>query len=111
MRLKALLLDWIVKGATHPEALLAGLREENLPDVGIRSAIPSDVPQAPPLSPIFIRNPVYGTRCGTAVAIDDRGQGVIIERRYTPAGAAAGRSDGRRVEKGCAGTCRTSGGT
>src|SRR3546814_1003721 len=30
MRLKALLLDWIVKGATHPEALLAGLREENL---------------------------------------------------------------------------------
>src|SRR3546814_12114071 len=30
MRLKALLLDWIVKAATPPEALLAGLRAEDL---------------------------------------------------------------------------------
>jgi len=90
LRLKAILLDWIVDGGGRPEALLDGLREEALPDVGLRSAAPSDVPQEPPLSPIFIRNPVYGTRCGTVVAIDDTGRGVIVERRYTPAGEVAG---------------------
>jgi uncharacterized protein with NRDE domain len=90
MRLKEMLLEWIVSEAAQPEILLDGLRDEGLPGVGIRSAIPSDVPQEPPLSPIFIRNPVYGTRCSTVVAVDDQGQGVIIERRYTPAGGEAG---------------------
>lgn len=90
MRLKALLLDWIVGGAAPPDALLDGLRDDSLPDVGLRSAGASDVPQEPPLSPIFIHDPVYGTRCSTVVAIDDQGQGVIIERRYDGAGAAAG---------------------
>jgi uncharacterized protein with NRDE domain len=90
MRLKAILLDWIVREIADPQALLDGLREDSLPDVGLRSAAPSDVPQEPTLSPIFIRNPVYGTRCSTVVVIDDRGRGTIIERRYTPAGAAAG---------------------
>jgi uncharacterized protein with NRDE domain len=90
MRLKALLLDWIVGGTSQPELLLDALGEESLPHAGIRSAVPSDVPEEPPLSPIFIRHPVYGTRCSTVVAIDDRGQGVIIERRYDATGAAAG---------------------
>jgi uncharacterized protein with NRDE domain len=90
LRLKALMLDWIVRDATHPETLLDGLREDVLPDVGLRTAAASDVPQEPALSPIFIRNPVYGTRCSTVVAIDDRGVGVIVERRYGPDGAATG---------------------
>jgi len=90
IRLKETLLEWIVGSAKRPEVLLDDLREESLPGVGIPSAVPSDVPQEPPLSPIFIRNPVYGTRCSTVVAVDDRGQGVIVERRYTPAGEAAG---------------------
>ncbi len=90
LRLKELMLDWIVRGAAHPATLLDGLREDVLPDVGLRTAAASDVPQEPALSPIFIRNPVYGTRCSTVVAIDERGHGVIIERRYTPAGGAAG---------------------
>ena len=90
MRLKEILLEWIVTASARPEILLEGLREESLPGVGIRSAIPSDVPQEPPLSPIFIRNSVYGTRCSTVVAVDDQGKGVIIERRYTPAGEEAG---------------------
>lgn len=90
MQLKAMLLEWIVGSAEHPELLLDALREERLPDVGIHMAGPSDVPQEAALSPIFIRQPVYGTRCSTVVAIDDRGQGVIVERSYTPAGAAAG---------------------
>ena len=90
MRLKEFLLEWIVGSASRPEVLLDDLREESLPGVGIRSAVPSDVPQEPTLSPIFIRNPVYGTRCSTVVAVDDLGRGIFIERRYTAAGAEAG---------------------
>lgn len=90
MRLKSRLLEWIVRGIDAPEALLEDLREDTLPDVGVHSAVPSDVPLEPPLSPIFIRQPVYGTRCSTVVAIDHQGHGVIIERRYSPAGEATG---------------------
>lgn len=90
MRLKERLLEWIVSGGRHPESLLDDLREETLPEAGIPPAIPSDAPQEPPLSAIFIRNPIYGTRCSTVVAIDARGQGVVIERRYGATGAAAG---------------------
>ena len=90
LRLKARLLDWIVAGTAGPELLLDDLREESLPDVGISPATPSDVPQEPPLSSIFIRGPIYGTRCSTVVALDERGQGVIIERRYSAAGESVG---------------------
>jgi len=90
MRLKASLLDWIVRDVGRPEVLLDALRDDTMPDVGVRVAVPSDVPQEPRLSPIFIRNPVYGTRCSTVVAIDVHGEGVIIERRYSPAGDAEG---------------------
>lgn len=90
LRLKQLMLDWIVRDATHPETLLDGLREDVLPDVGLRTAGASDVPQEPALSPIFIRNPAYGTRCSTVVAIDDRGRGVIVERRHNPDGVTTG---------------------
>ncbi len=90
LRLKQLLLDWIVGGAVGPEALLEGLGEDQLPAVGLAPATPSDVPQEPTQSPIFIRNPVYGTRCSTVVAIDTQGRGEIIERRYSAAGDVSG---------------------
>lgn len=90
MRLKEFLLEWIVGSASRPEVLLDPLREEDLPSVGIRTAVASDVPLEPALSPIFIRNPIYGTRCSTVVAIDHRGWGIIVERRYTPEGDQAG---------------------
>ena len=77
MRLKARLLEWIVKEENDPALLLDDLREESSPEVGIPSAMPSDVPQEPPLSSIFVRNPIYGTRCSTIVAVDDRGQGIF----------------------------------
>ena len=90
LQLKAAVLEWLVTGGERPEALLAALREERLPAIGIDSAIPSDVPQEPRCSPVFIRHPVYGTRCSTVVAIDARGDGVIVERRYSPEGDPAG---------------------
>ena len=41
-------------------------------------------------SPIFTRNPIYGTRCGTVVAIGEDGRGLIAERRFDPEGAVSG---------------------
>jgi uncharacterized protein with NRDE domain len=90
LRLKSVLLDWCMGPADDPEILLAGLREEVLPDIGLDPVIPSDVPQEPHHSPIFIRNPVYGTRCSSVVMIDRAGRGRLIERRYSTAGEAAG---------------------
>lgn len=90
LRLKAHLLDWVVKGAEHPEILLNALGDETLPDIGTVSASPSDVPQEPAISPIFIRNPVYGTRCSTVVAVGERGEELIMERRYNASGEPTG---------------------
>jgi uncharacterized protein with NRDE domain len=90
LRVKEMLLDWIVGGPRGPAALLGGLGEDRLPDAGLAPASPSDVPQEPTLSPVFIRHPVYGTRCSTIVAIDRDGRGEIIERRYAPDGTATG---------------------
>lgn len=90
VQLKARLLDWLVNDADHPELLLDALADRTLPDVGISSAPASDVPQEPSLSPIFIRNPVYGTRCSTVVAVDEKGRGIIAERRYDAEGTPEG---------------------
>ena len=92
LRLKELLLEWIVDGVWDPGALLDGLREETLPNVGIDPEEPSDVPQEPSASPIFIHGPIYGTRCSTFVGIDDHGRGTIVERRYDPAGDSTGQT-------------------
>lgn len=90
LRLKELVLEWMFAPAADVASLLDGLREATLPEVGIRSAMPSDIPQEPALSPIFIRNRIYGTRCSTVVAVDANGHGTIVERRYTPEGDEAG---------------------
>ena len=90
VRLKQRLLDWIVDGASAPEALLDALGEDRLPTAGLAPAAASEVPQEPANSPIFIRNPVYGTRCSTVVAIAMDGRGTIIERRFDADGATTG---------------------
>ncbi len=90
LRLKSILLDWCMGAADSPAALLDGLAEEILPDIGLDPAIPSDVPQEPNHSPIFIRNPIYGTRCSSVVAIGHDGNGLFIERRFDAAGDAVG---------------------
>ena len=90
LQIKAAMLEWIVEGKTDAGILLQALRQDALPDVGVRSAPPSDVAQEPRLSPVFIRHPVYGTRCSTVVTIDDRGHGMIVERRYSSSGEAVG---------------------
>jgi uncharacterized protein with NRDE domain len=92
MRLKSRLLDWITGEASDPELLFAALHEQVLPAIGLEPRTPSDVPQEPLQSPIFIRNPVYGTRCSTVVAIDRLGRGIMMERRFAPDGSETGRT-------------------
>jgi uncharacterized protein with NRDE domain len=87
VRLKAALEDWLDAGAERPETLLGALRDDRPPPVQVGP--PSDAPE-PPQTPIFIRNPLYGTRCSTVVAIDRDGRGVITERRYDAVGVATG---------------------
>lgn len=94
LRLKSLLLEWMMGAADEPARLLDGLREDVLPDIGLDPATPSDVPQEPRHSPIFIRNPVYGTRCSSVVAIDRDGRGLFLERRF---GAGAEPSGDTRI--------------
>lgn len=74
---------WLAAGPRDPEAMLATLRDETPPD----PAAPADSPDAIPL---FIRNPVYGTRCSTVVMIARDGTGNIVERRFDAEGAVTG---------------------
>ena len=79
-RLKAAVAAWMDRGDAAPHDLLNALADEQADLAG----------SGPAASPIFIRNPVYGTRCSTVVAIDESGQGVIVERRFN----AEARPDG-----------------
>lgn len=90
LALKSALLDWLMAGATSPKALFDALRSENLPHIGINPDIPSDVPAEAAVSPIFINNRVYGTRCSTIITIDAQGHGTITERRFDAQGIQTG---------------------
>ncbi len=73
--MEAALSGWIDRDATSEE-LFTLLRDESLLDDGG--------------VPIFIKAPVYGTRCSTVVLVDHQGQGSITERRFQPDGSDAG---------------------
>jgi uncharacterized protein with NRDE domain len=87
LRLKAALEAWLRAGGDDPRALLDALRDDGPPVV--QAGPPSDAPE-PPQTPIFIKNPLYGTRCSTVVAIDRDGRGLIVERRYDAEGQPIG---------------------
>lgn len=75
-RLVAQLSDWLARPADAPKELLGLLADESTPD---RDAYP-----------VFIRSPVYGTRCSTVVAVDVSGKGIIAERRFNAGGNVIG---------------------
>lgn len=80
-RIKALLEQWLNTGDAEPQRLIDAVRAEDAPQVPPERAIES---------PIFILNPIYGTRCSTVVLVDRDGEGRIVERRYDPQGDATG---------------------
>ncbi len=78
-RLVAELTLWLAGPADRPEMLLDILADETMP--------------AEDAYPVFIRNPLYGTRCSTVVAVDHAGHGQIIERRFDGDGATSGQTN------------------
>jgi uncharacterized protein with NRDE domain len=92
LQLKAALLDWLMREGSDIEPLFGALRREDIPDYGIHPDRPSDVPREAPDTPVFIRDPIYGTRCSTVVVVTEDGQGTIAERRFAADGTETGRS-------------------
>jgi len=90
LQLKAALLDWLTGGFEDFAPLFEALACDTLPHIGLHPSQPSDVPQEASETPVFIRNPVYGTRCSTIVAIGRDGKGTIIERRFGHGGHGTG---------------------
>lgn len=83
LQLKRRLASWMEKDGVAG-SLLDDLRDDTLAD-GDRSAV-----GATPHASIFVRDPVYGTRCSTVATVDADGRGVIIERRYSSGGDVVG---------------------
>ncbi len=79
IRLKAGLADWLASGDVEIEGLF-----------GVMSDAQPLSAQDP--TPVFIRNPVYGTRCSTVVRVDTKGRGEIVERRFDAEGGFIGES-------------------
>lgn len=83
---------WLAEGGGDFAPLFAALADERrapdaeLPDTGV------GLERERWLSSAFIRGEHYGTRASTVVAIGHDGQGVIVERRFGPAGRFLGES-------------------
>ena len=84
-RLEAALTDWLER-ETDPAALLAALAD-NEPDP---LAFERDDGPIPEFSSVFIRSPLYGTRCSTVIVVDAEGAGTIIERSFDAEGVETG---------------------
>lgn len=65
------------------EDLLEGLRDET-PTVDNPAEVPFGA-QA-----LFMRHPIYGTRCSTVIIVDNEGRGRMIERSFDPEGRQIG---------------------
>jgi uncharacterized protein with NRDE domain len=89
-RLAGALADWLASGESDLEPLWRALTDESralddeLPDTGVERE------RERMLSATFIRDPVYGTRASTLIAIGYDGQGWISERRFGVDGGFTG---------------------
>lgn len=84
-RLSDALSDWLALDSNDPAGLFAALSDET----PLPAEADSEGPDVP-FSPVFIRNPVYGTRCSTVVLVDALGIGRIVERRFGADGESTG---------------------
>lgn len=78
--LKAAIADWLASGDDDLAPLLAALADDR----------PFDVADAYGGAPVFLRDPVYGTRCSTVVRVGAERRGEIVERRFEASGAPIG---------------------
>lgn len=79
------LARWL-DGTSPPELLLERLGDD-VPPPGAAA-----MTERGARTGVFVRDPVYGTRCSTVTAIDEAGQGLIIERRFDAEGRRAGQT-------------------
>ncbi len=84
-QLTAALGRWLAGGAADTAMLFDALADSSEP----KGQTGSDGPE-PPYTPVFIRNPIYGTRCSTVIVIARDGQGLIAERRFEANGQPSG---------------------
>jgi len=82
--LEAALANWLDADRDGIDPLLTALRDE--------TELPGEGPERR-FSPVFIRNPLYGTRCSTVLMIDSAGHGRILERRFDAEGMATGETE------------------
>jgi uncharacterized protein with NRDE domain len=82
--LEAALSLWLASDQSDPAPLLAAL--------GDQTELPGAGPE-PRFSPVFIRNPLYGTRCSTVLLIAADGTARIIERRFDAEGQTTGETE------------------
>ena len=87
-RLERDMQAWLDRDDGAMDTLFDLLKAEDWPD-GTPEPRPED-DRLP--SPVFIRDTVYGTRCSTVIAIDAKGRGQAMERRFDSAGYACGES-------------------
>lgn len=78
---------WLASESDVIPELFEALRQETPSPV---NPAPADGPH-PDYAPVFIRNPVYGTRCSTVLAVRRDGQAAISERSFNAQGKDAGR--------------------
>ena len=90
LALKAAVTDWLAADEADHEPLLAALRDETLPLLGVPPAQLSEQAYEPRDTPPFIRHPLYGTRCSTVVTVASDGTGRIVERRFAADGTVTG---------------------
>ncbi|WP_417622884.1 NRDE family protein [Parasphingorhabdus sp.] len=81
---------WLQSQSEDPAVLLNALTDKSPFSLTDNSAPGASTRLEPENSGIFIQHPVYGTRCSTIVAIDQYGNGSILERRYAPSSRVIG---------------------
>jgi len=84
------LQSWMDEDSGDISRLMTVLQDESAPPVVSDFQPVDNLPRNPAEVPIFIRNPVYGTRCSTIVAINKTGQGRIVECSYHENGEPSG---------------------
>lgn len=88
VKLCAALSNWLNRD-TGFDPLFAALRDETA-----REPVDSHrTDPEPRLSGVFIKDPIYGTRCSTVIAVDATGLGRIIERRFDASGIPSGATE------------------
>ena len=89
-QLKAALEAWLNGRAISTAPLFAALADETRPSDDELPRTGLELERERLVSPIFIRDPRYGTRCSTVVRIGQDGSGEITERRFGPDGRPSG---------------------